>query len=286
MDEGAGIPAHRASRQVAASLRELDVRPSRGRGQNFLTSTSVVQRIVDLTEATIEDTIVEVGPGLGALTSALADRAGRVVAIEIDQRLAEHLVASMPSPNLTIVCGDALSLPEATFVPADGQYLVAANLPYSTGAAIVRRFLELERPPRRMVVMLQKEVAERMAAVPPDMSLLGIAVQIYARPTIAFHVPPSAFKPRPKVDSSVLLLELHQTSLLTTAERDPFFRMLHAGFHQKRKQLVNTLSTGLQIGKSAVTFWLESNEIDPTRRAESLSVAEWLKLFESRPADV
>lgn len=158
MDEGAGIPAHRASRQVAASLRELDVRPSRGRGQNFLTSTSVVQRIVDLTEATIEDTIVEVGPGLGALTSALADRAGRVVAIEIDQRLADHLVTSMPSPNLTIVCGDALSLPEATFVPADGQYLVAANLPYSTGAAIVRRFLELERPPRRMVVMLQKRL--------------------------------------------------------------------------------------------------------------------------------
>ncbi|MBX3070068.1 MAG: ribosomal RNA small subunit methyltransferase A [Thermomicrobiales bacterium] len=271
------------ARRVASSLRAIDVRPSKGRGQNFLTSQAVVDRIAALTGAGRNDTIVEIGPGLGALTGALTELAGQVTAIEIDERLAEHLMSADPPGNLSVVTGDALTLPEETFVPESGEYVVAANLPYSVGAAIVRRFLELAQPPRRMVVMLQREVAERMAAKPGDLSLLGVAVQLYAHPTLAFHVPPSAFKPRPKVESTVLVLEPHAHPLLEEAERAAFFEVLHAGFHQKRKQLANTLSSGLDLPKAATIVWLEENGIDPTRRAESLSVEEWLTLVRSRP---
>ncbi|MGD9714149.1 MAG: 16S rRNA (adenine(1518)-N(6)/adenine(1519)-N(6))-dimethyltransferase RsmA [Thermomicrobiales bacterium] len=269
------------ARQVSSSLRSLDIRPTRGKGQNFLTSRAVVEQIADLVKATPRDIVVEVGPGLGALTEALAKRAGNVVAIELDDRLAEHLRQTSAHANLQVISGDALTIDPATFLPGSASYLFAANLPYSTGAAIVRRFLEMDRPPSRMVVMLQKEVAERMAAAPPDMSILGVAVQMYGRAEIALHVPPEAFKPRPKVDSAVLVIEPHITPLLPLSDRQAFFEIVHAGFHQKRKQLANTLAAGLRVPKTDVTALLLESGIEPQRRAETLEIHEWLTLFEN-----
>ncbi len=267
-----------AVRQVALSLRALDIRPTKGKGQNFLTTLSVVERIADLVEATPNDLVIEVGPGLGALTEALVERAGEVRAIELDERLADHLLTTFSSKRLTVIAGDAMTLDESLFVPENRKYLFAANLPYSVGAAIVRRFLELDHPPERMVVMLQREVGERIAATPPNMSILGVAVQLYATARVAFHVPPSAFKPRPKVESSVLVIEPHAEPLLDRHEREGFFRVVHAGFHQKRKQLGNTIAAGLAIEKDVAQSMLERAGIDPQRRAETVSVDEWIAL--------
>ncbi len=284
MDDGARELSKPGQRSVASTLRELDIRPTRGKGQNFLTSSQVVGRIADLVQAGPNDVVVEVGPGLGILTEALADRAGQVVAIELDERLADHLEATLQRSNVTILTADALTIDPALFVPSDREYAFAANLPYSVGSAIVRRFLELESAPTRLVVMLQREVAERMAASPPQMSILSVAVQVYASARVAFNVPPTAFKPRPKVESSVLVLEPYQEALLSPEGRESFFSIVHAGFHQKRKQIANTLSTGLGIPKAEVVSWLTSEGIEPDRRAETLSVEDWLTLHRTRPA--
>jgi 16S rRNA (adenine1518-N6/adenine1519-N6)-dimethyltransferase len=279
--EPGGPPRH-----VRSTLRQLDIRPTKGRGQNFLISQQVVDQILEVLDATHDDIVVEVGPGLGMLTESLVGRAGRVVAIEIDQRLVEHLRVHLQHQPIKIVEGDALLLPEEAFVPEDGDYLFVANLPYSVGTAILRRFLELDHPPRRMVGMVQKEVAERMVAMPPEMSILALAVQIYAEPRIAFDVPPGAFVPRPKVTSSVVVLDRRRVPLVPPADREAFFDLVHAAFHQKRKQLANTISTGMSCPKSQVTDWLLRAGIDPTRRAETLAIQEWLALLAEGPGTV
>jgi len=163
---------------------------------------------------------------------------------------------------------------------AGSDYLVVSNLPYSVGTAVVRRLQEADPPPRALTVMLQREVAERMAAAPPAMSLLAVGVQFHSVPRILFRVGGGAFIPAPNVESAVLRIETHAPSL-PLAERDAFFRVVTAGFSQRRKQLANTLMSGLFIDRPTVTAALERAGVPPAERAERLSVADWVRVYQA-----
>jgi len=392
-------------------LRAYDLDPKKSLGQNFLTDGAYLDRIADAAELTPQDAVLEIGPGLGALTARLADRAGRVVAVELDDRLIPVLRGMFGTrKNVEIIHGDILALdpgalmgrtndqgprtndgrpttndgrpttndgrpttndgrpttnggrttddegrpttndqrpttndqrlspasvrpssssvrhpsyvvrpPSSSVRPSSSvvrpssssvrpsssvvrpsSYKVVANLPYYITNAVVRHLLEASPPPSLAVVMVQEEVAERICAEPGDMSLLSVAVQFYAEPSIAFRVPASAFYPRPNVDSAVLRLEsrLHPAVVTTDGAADGtadgetpavdvkrFFAIVRAGFSQKRKQLRNSLSGGLHLSKETVDAALHAAGIDPSRRAQTLSLFEWARLYQTLEGD-
>ena len=264
-------------------IRRHQLNPKRSLAQNFLVDESHLARIAQAATLTATDQVLEVGPGLGALTQHLAAQAGRVVAVELDDRLIELLQKHFADqPQVSIVHADILEVDPGTLLAqADkplAPYKVVANLPYYITSAVLRHLLEAPQPPETIVVLIQKEVAERICATPGDMSILSVSVQLYAQPQLVHHVPASAFYPRPKVDSAVLRLDRLLTPAITEIDSTTFFRVVRAGFSQKRKQLVNTLSAGLQLPKTTATAALTAVNIDPTRRAETRSIAEWEKL--------
>jgi 16S rRNA (adenine1518-N6/adenine1519-N6)-dimethyltransferase len=261
-------------------IEQIGVRPSKGKGQNFLFERGVVQRIVRSAKIAPGDHVVEIGPGLGILTWELLNAGASVTAIELDWRLAEHLDLFFASvPSFRLVEGDALAVDLDGTLPNE-PYKIVANLPYSVAAAVIQRFLEAEHPPETMTVMVQKEVALRLMAPPPDMSILSVATQFFSEPSLAFTVPPGVFIPPPRVDSAVISLRAI-TPNLDRSHWPLFFRIVHAGFGQKRKNLANSLSHGLDIEKPVTETWLRKNEIDPMRRAETLSVKDWVNLTKS-----
>jgi 16S rRNA (adenine1518-N6/adenine1519-N6)-dimethyltransferase len=263
-------------------LSHLGVRPSKGMGQNFLFERGVVRKIVDEAGIDRNSTIVEIGPGLGIMTEELLSRAGKVIAIELDTDLANHLKRLFGDrENFDIYEGDALQIDLGTLATSDRPYQVVANLPYSVASAIIRHALEATRPPQQMTVMVQKEVAERIAASPPHMSILGVAAQFYATPRIAFTVTADVFFPRPDVESAVLDLVPRSEALLPMDQRETFFRVVNAGFRQKRKQVANSLSAELVLPKPDMQALLLSSGIDPSRRAETISVEEWVRLSQA-----
>lgn len=265
-------------------LTTLDIRPSKGLGQHFLFERGVIDRIIRTAGISSDDMVVEIGPGLGILTESLLHRASRVYAVELDRRLAAHLRRTFGDcEQLQIIEADALNVNFEEMLPLDQAFDVVANLPYSSGTAILRHLLEQPRRPRRVTVMVQREVAERIAAEPPEMTILGIATRFYATPRVAFVVPPSVFIPPPKVESAVLVLDINPTLSLPTDQHARFFRILHAGFHQKRKQIVNTLADGLGLPKPAVAAWLVESGVAPERRPQTLSLDEWLTLVRRAP---
>ena len=277
-----------------AILRELAVRPSKGLGQNFLTDRRIVERIADAAELAPGATVVEVGPGLGVLSAPLLERvgaAGRVIAVEFDRRLAAYLRDESPlreatsgRPALQVIEADVLRRPPEGIVPDEppgsGQppYALVANLPYNITSAVLRHFLDSPRRPARLVVMVQREVAERIVARPPAMSILAVATQFYGPASIVLHVGRGAFVPQPKVDSAVVRIDVHAEPPLPQGEVAPFFALVGAGFGQRRKQLANSLADGLRLPKGAVAATLAGAGIAPERRAETLTVAEWLEL--------
>jgi 16S rRNA (adenine1518-N6/adenine1519-N6)-dimethyltransferase len=268
-------------------LDELGVRPSKGLGQHFLFERGVVQRMVRVAGIGDDDLVVEIGPGLGILTEELLDHARGVVAVELDRRLAPHLRETFgDDPRFRLVEGDALGISIEDLVPNTERYLLAANLPYAVASAVLRRFLEADHRPARLAVMVQREVAERMVASPPEMTILGIATRFYAEPRIAFAVPPSVFVPPPKVESAVVLLDTRPRPPLPDEEQARFFRIVNAGFRHKRKQLANSIADELDAAKPAVSAWLNAAGVDPTRRAETLDVAEWIELDRQAPRDL
>ena len=264
---------------------QAGISPRKRLGQNFLVDRSVPPRIADAANIGPDDHIVEVGPGLGILTEELAQRldpslGGRLVAIELDNNLLPVLGDRFADrPHVSIVQGDVLEVSPRE-LSGGRAYKVVANLPYYITSAVLRHFLEDIAKPELLVVMVQREVAERMAAAPPDMSLLAVAVQFYGKPKIVFRVPPGAFRPAPKVDSAVVRIDVHSPdeNPTTVDSETHFFRTVRAGFSQKRKQLANTLSSDLHLPKAEVTACLWSVDIDPTRRAETLSLADWARL--------
>jgi 16S rRNA (adenine1518-N6/adenine1519-N6)-dimethyltransferase len=272
-------------------VREAGIRPTKSLGQHFLQDRAVVEQTVRAAGLSPDDVVIEVGPGLGVMTERLVEVSGRVIAVEIDHRLAARLREQFEGvERLSVVEVDAArtepkELLQVGGAKADADYMMAGNLPYNAGAAIIRNFLEARRPPRAMVVMLQREVADNIVGEPGDLGLLGVSVQVYARPKKLFNVPPRAFYPPPKVTSSVVRLDLLPEPLVPSGERDRFFKVVRAGFSAPRKQLRNTLAQGLGMEPAAVAAALQSSGIDARRRPQELSVEEWLRLAQCVQVD-
>ncbi len=258
-------------------------RPRKSLGQHFLTDRRVLQRILAAASLSPADTVVEVGAGMGVLTEALASKAGKVIAVEIDKELCAHLRRRLAAcPNVEPVCADILSLPPGdllTSAEASPPYVVVANLPYYIASAVLRRFLESAQPPVRMIVMVQAEVAQSIAAPPGRMRLLSIGVQFYAQARVLFYVPPRAFRPPPKVRSAVIRLDVRPEPAVAVDDRQAFFQLVQAGFAAPRKQLRNALALGLSVEPASAQTLLETANIDPKRRAQTLSLDEWGCLY-------
>jgi 16S rRNA (adenine1518-N6/adenine1519-N6)-dimethyltransferase len=266
--------------QTRRLLRQFDLRARKGLGQHFLIDGEVLQRITAAAELTPTDVIVEVGPGLGVLTRELAQKAARVIAIELDSKLAALLKQTLASfNNVTIINDDVLKLEPAALItePSTG-YKVVANLPYYITSPVLRHFLEASAKPRVMILMVQKEVAEAIAAKPGEMSLLSVSVQFYGEPKIISYVPAECFYPAPKVDSALLRINLYPQPRVAVDETG-FFALVRAGFTTPRKQLANSLAQGLGISKSEALSLLEAAGIVSQRRAETLTLEEWARLF-------
>jgi 16S rRNA (adenine1518-N6/adenine1519-N6)-dimethyltransferase len=248
-------------------------------GQNFLQDPGALEEIVSAAELRPTDTVLEIGPGLGSLTRYLAASAQEVVAVELDQDLIPPLEDVLSShQNVHIIHSDILKLSPDELI-AEDNYLVVANIPYYITSAVIRHLLESPRKPRRIVLTIQKEVAQRICAAPGDLSLLALSVQVYGNPRIAAYIPAEAFYPMPKVDSAVLVIDIYSTPLIQEKDLNAFFRLIRAGFSQKRKTLRNSLSSGLHIPPSDAAELLKRARIDPQRRAESLSLSEWSDLI-------
>jgi 16S rRNA (adenine1518-N6/adenine1519-N6)-dimethyltransferase len=265
---------------AAALLKRYDLRAHKGLGQNFLQDPLALEKIVSAAEIQPTDTVLEIGPGLGSLTRYLAVAAKEVVAIELDHGLLPPLKTVLsPYQNIRLIHGDILKFsPKA--LNLENDYIVVANIPYYITSAVMRHLLESESKPRRIVLTVQKEVAQRICANPGDMSLLALSVQVYGKPRIAANIPASAFFPAPKVDSAVLVVEIYSSPRIKEAFLDTFFKLIKAGFSQKRKTLRNSLSAGLHISPVNAAALLTHVNIDPQRRAETLSIEEWEKLSE------
>ena len=266
---------------VETLLKRHGLRAHKGLGQNFLQDPLALEEIVSAAEIQPTDTVLEIGPGLGSLTRYLAISAKEVVAVELDPNLLPPLQAALhPYSNVRLIQGNILKLSPKDLI-TEKDYLVVANIPYYITSAVIRHLLEAEVKPRRMVLTVQKEVAERISAKPGDMSLLALSVQVYGKPSIAARIPASAFFPTPKVDSAILCVDIYPAPLIKPELLNTFFKLIKAGFSQKRKTLRNSLSSGLHISPANAVELLVRTGIDPQRRAETLSIEEWEKLSET-----
>ena len=250
-------------------------------GQHFLVDRTVLQQIVSASELGPQDTVVEVGPGRGALTRELARRARRVIAIEMDPSLAASLAESLDHPiNLTVISADARQVDLEQVLEGGNGYKLVANLPYYAANPILRRFMEPDQTrPSMAVVMVQKEVARRMVAEGGRMSPLAVSIHLYGTPRIVCYVPARAFYPPPKVTSAVVRIDPYRHPAIQVENIGEFFEVVRAGFHAPRKQLRNSLSLGLGISTGQASDLLELAELDATQRAENLSLEDWRKLY-------
>lgn len=263
---------------LQATLRAHNVRPSKSLGQNFLLDLDVVDASLAAAEVGPDDTVLEVGPGAGVLTLALVRAARRVVAVELDRDMLRILAAvRRDHPNLELVEANIIAFPPSDFV-GDDRYKVVANLPYYLTSVAIRHFLEAQHRPELLVLLLQREVAERLCATPNDMSLLALSVQLYAAPEIVRIVPPTSFYPEPKVESALVRLTLRAEPLLPRERIPTFFLLAQAGFSDRRKQLHNALRINLRMPPEEVATLLGRAGIDGRRRAETLSLPEWGRL--------
>ncbi len=269
---------------VRALLKQWNLQPSKGLGQNFLTDRAALDKIVAAAELAPDDIVLEVGAGLGTLTRRLAHKAGHVVAVELDQRLMPVLQSVLSDlDNVTLIQGDILALDPAVLIDAASiqhpassiQYKVVANLPYYITSAVLRHLLEASLKPQRLVLTVQREVAERIVAQPGQMSLLAVSVQYYGRPRRLFRIRPGSFFPSPSVESAVVRVDLHAAPPVHAADTGVFFRVVRAGFAQRRKQLRNSLAAGLGRSPGEVAAELTLAGVDPRRRAQTLSLEEW-----------
>ena len=273
---------------VQQILRHYNLRPRKGLGQHFLTSETHLRQIVEAAQLTRDDLVLEIGPGLGSLTRRLAEAAGHVVAVELDEQFVSILQSLLGGPqNVTILHGDILKLWPSELLsryPGDAScYKVVANLPYYITGAILRHLLEASPSPQVLVLTVQREVAERICAAPPRMSLLAVSVQFHAEPELLSVIPAGAFYPRPKVDSAVVRLWPRQQPEAAVEDVERFFSVARAGFGQRRKQLRNSLSAGLGLSTREVEDALTRAGIDFRRRAETLTLAEWAELYQQLP---
>ena len=254
------------------------ISPRKTLGQNFLHDPGALEKITATAALTGDEIALEIGPGTGTLTKFLARAARKVIAVEVDERLKPILEIELADyPNVQVIYRDFLEV-DVTAMMQGQDYVVVANVPYYITSAIVKQVLEADHRPRRLVMTVQHEVAERFIAQPDDMSLLSVSVQYYGIPRIIGKLKPAAFWPRPEVDSAIVRIDVYDKPPVEVPDEKLFFRVVRAGFSQKRKQLKNSLGGGLGIKASNAALLLEQAGIEPRRRAETLTLAEWAAL--------
>lgn len=259
---------------------EYHLTPAKAYGQHFLISNAPIRAMIEVSELTKDDTVIEIGPGFGILTLALAPLVKKVIAFEIEKKLQPYWEEKQKEyPNVEMVWGNALKL-ITTYNLKPKTYKVLANLPYQITSPVIRLFLEAEYKPERMVIMVQKEVAERICAAPGDMSLLAVSAQYYSEPKIIAPVPRGNFWPQPKVDSAIVSITLPPNHLTTSPplSDEAFFRLVKAGFAHKRKQLWRNLASGLKLDAALVKAMLREVVGNEKVRAEELGVDKWRRL--------
>jgi len=298
-------------REVKGALREYGAYPSKKLGQNFIIDNSVIKKFLKVADLKPKDTVLEIGPGPGNLTQEIAGSVKRVIAVEKDPRMCEILKESLKDfGNVEIIQGDILKVgvqnPKSEVrnpkqilnskfqIPK--TYKVMGNLPFYLTSPVIRKFLEDRNPPEEMVLFVQKEVAQRICSRPPKMNLLAVSVQFYAKPEIAGYVSKKSFWPQPKVDSAIIKITPRKP-LMNPGLVDLFFEIVRAGFSHPRKQLANNLTKNLKLNTRAVAkgkeenlfsstrdkviIWLEKNKIQPSQRAETLEIKDWVRLTQS-----
>ncbi|MDO8663215.1 MAG: 16S rRNA (adenine(1518)-N(6)/adenine(1519)-N(6))-dimethyltransferase RsmA, partial [Candidatus Wildermuthbacteria bacterium] len=246
--------------------------------QHFLIAQAVLRKVIEAADLRPDDIVLEIGPGIGTLTQELAQRVKRVIAIEKDPKMIDILKETLKDfKNIEVAQGDIRNLKLEI-----RNYKVVANLPYYITSPVIRKFLENpEARPLTMVLMVQKEVAQRICAKPPDMTLLAVSVQFYAEPKIIDYVSKKSFWPAPKVDSAIIKIIPHKSASAIRVNPLLFFKIVKAGFSQPRKQLANNLSKIFKTDRDRIQNWLLANSIQPTQRAETLSMEDWIKLTKS-----
>lgn len=261
-------------------MKKYGIKPKKSLGQNFLIEPAGLNEVIDAAQLQAEDEVLEIGAGLGSLTYLLAQSVRQVVAVEIDKAVLPPLREALTNfENVQIIEGDILEKnPDELMQGKD--YVVVANIPYYISSAIIRHLMEAANRPKRVVLTVQKEVAERVIARDGKMSLLSLSVQVFGQVSMAGVIPAGSFLPAPDVDSAVLKIELYPEPRIPLANEKVFFKIAHAGFSQKRKTLRNSLSGGLGMPALQVEEILAKAEINPQRRAETLTIPEWNKLTE------
>lgn len=270
-----------SKRNIKNILKKYQTHPSKGLGQHFLIDRGVIRKVIGAANLKPEDIVLEIGPGLGVLTQELAKKVKKVIAVEKDPKMIEMLKENLKDfKNVEIVKEDILKFKPQNQKGLLANYKVVGNLPFYLTAPVIRKFLELlEARPLSMVLMVQKEVGQRICARPPKMNLLAVSVQFYAEPEIISYISKKSFWPQPKVDSAIIKLKVKKQKI--KVDKHLFFKIVKAGFSQPRKQIINNLSKGLKIERGQIKKWLSKNNIQPTQRAETLSINNWGELTRS-----
>jgi 16S rRNA (adenine1518-N6/adenine1519-N6)-dimethyltransferase len=265
-----------SERNTKNLLKKKGIKPVKRLGQNFLIDKTAIKKIIEAVNLNSNDIVLEIGPGSGALTKELAQKAKKVIAIEKDNKMIEILKETLKGfGNVEVIQEDVrkIQIPKLKIQ----NYKLVGNLPFYLTAPVIRQFLEAKNPAEEMILVVQKEVGQRICAKPPEMSILAVSVQFYAKPKIISYISKRAFWPSPKVDSAIIKIS-KKPSPSFQISRDLFFKIVKAGFSQPRKQLINNLSRGLNIERKKAEKWLLENKIQPSRRAETLNVEEWINL--------
>jgi len=272
---------------IKKTLREEDLKVLKGLGQNFLVDEKVLEDIVAAADLGPEDIVVEVGPGMGTLSFALAEKCKKVVAIEKDRKMSKVLRKEIleklgEKANVEILSDDILKINLSEFLATRGieKYKLVSNIPYYITSPIIKLFLEAEIQPESIVLLMQKEVAERICAEKGGLSVLALSVLLYGEPEMVRTVSHEAFYPAPKVDSTVLKIS-NISKKYSVSDYQKIFRIIKIGFSSKRKRLVNNLSAGIGIGKEEIEKVLMDCGVDKNARAQELEVADWVKLKDS-----
>jgi 16S rRNA (adenine1518-N6/adenine1519-N6)-dimethyltransferase len=260
-----------------------DIKPEKSKGQNFLINEDIYNSIISTADLKKDDVVLEVGPGLGIMTLKMAEKVKKVLAVELDDKLAELLKTSIISQNrknIKIFNNDVLKI-KGSNISKLGKYKIVANLPYNITSIFLRKFLSMENKPETLVLLLQKEVVDRIVSTPPDMSLLSISVQFYADVYKILEVGKENFYPAPKIDSAIIKIVPKKEKIFNDYQIEKkFFRLLKIGFSAKRKMLKNNLSLGLKLEQKYLEDVFLSLNINPKCRAEDLSLTNWLEIFE------
>lgn len=276
-----------SKRALKDTLGQYNIKPLKGLGQNFLICGSILQKIIGAADLKPSDVVLEVGPGTGVLTSELAKRVKTVVAVEKDKKMAEAAKDILKNhKGVRVINSDILKMENLKLETdlKDNNWKLIANLPYYISSRVIRKFLENKNRPERMVLTVQKEVAQRICSSPPKMNLLAVSVQFYAEPKIISYVPANCFWPKPKVDSAIIRIKPRIFKDREQVSADLFFKVIKAGFSHPRKQIINNLAKALGMNKEKIILWLSKINIKPSQRAETLTIKDWLNLVKNIPA--